>query len=145
MRWRLSAWVYLGKPSRMLADTGASLPANLIYPVSYVVGNLSSPHLLAPTASNLVKYSKKDTILAGFHTDLNFLTIHGRSRYPGLHIWARNTGKRIPVKFPATGRYLLVQAGKQLEHLSGGLIKAGYHEVVVNDATLEVKSSGSEL
>ncbi|KAI0931833.1 hypothetical protein AcW1_000873 [Taiwanofungus camphoratus] len=96
------------------------------------------PHLLAPTASNLVKYSKKDTILAGFHTDLNFLTIHGRSRYPGLHIWARNTGKRIPVKFPATGRYLLVQAGKQLEHLSGGLIKAGYHEVVVNDATLEV-------
>ncbi|KAI0375255.1 Clavaminate synthase-like protein [Pilatotrama ljubarskyi] len=95
------------------------------------------PHLLAPTASDLVKYGKKDTILAGFHTDLNFLTIHGRSRYPGLNIWARNTGKRIPVKFPPAGRYLLVQAGKQLEHLSGGLIKAGYHEVVVNDATLQ--------
>jgi len=84
-----------------------------------------------------VKYSEKDTILAGFHTDLNFLTIHGRSRYPGLHIWARNTGKRIPVRFPPTGRYLLVQAGKQLEHLSGGLIKAGYHEVVVNESTVE--------
>ncbi|KAH9837008.1 Clavaminate synthase-like protein [Rhodofomes roseus] len=95
------------------------------------------PHLLAPTASDLGKYGQKDTILAGFHTDLNFLTIHGRSRYPGLNIWARNTGKRIPVKFPPTGRYLLVQAGKQLEHLSGGLIKAGYHEVVVNEATLE--------
>ncbi|KZT75093.1 Clavaminate synthase-like protein [Daedalea quercina L-15889] len=95
------------------------------------------PHLLAPTASDLVKYGQKDTILAGFHTDLNFLTIHGRSRYPGLNIWARNTGKRIPVKFPSTGRYLLVQAGKQLEHLSGGLIKAGYHEVVVNEATLQ--------
>ncbi|KAH9951028.1 Clavaminate synthase-like protein [Amylocystis lapponica] len=95
------------------------------------------PHLLAPTASDLVKYSQKDTILAGFHTDLNFLTIHGRSRYPGLNIWARNSGKRIPVKFPPTGRYLLVQAGKQLEHLTGGLIEAGYHEVVVNDATLE--------
>ncbi|CAL1695199.1 unnamed protein product [Somion occarium] len=95
------------------------------------------PHLLAPTASDLIKYSKRDTILAGFHTDLNFLTIHGRSRYPGLNIWARNTGKRIAVKFPLTGRYLLVQAGKQLEHLSGGLIKAGFHEVVVNDATLE--------
>lgn len=92
---------------------------------------------MAPTASDLVKYSEKDTILAGFHTDLNFLTIHGRSRYPGLNIWARNTGKRIPVKFPPTGRYLLVQAGKQLEHLSGGLIKAGFHEVVVNEATLE--------
>ncbi|KAH9044567.1 Clavaminate synthase-like protein [Lactarius pseudohatsudake] len=95
------------------------------------------PHLLAPTASDLVKYKEKDTILAGFHTDLNFLTIHGRSRYPGLHIWARNSGKRILVRFPPTGRYLLVQAGKQLEHLSGGLIKAGYHEVVVNESTVE--------
>lgn len=79
----------------------------------------------------------EDTILAGFHTDLNFLTIHGRSRYPGLHIWARNTGKRIAVKIPP-GNYLLVQAGKQLEHITGGLIKAGYHEVVVNQQTLEV-------
>ncbi|KAJ4485829.1 hypothetical protein J3R30DRAFT_3697221 [Lentinula aciculospora] len=95
------------------------------------------PHLLAPTASDLVKYGQKDTILAGFHTDLNFLTIHGRSRYPGLNIWARNTGKRLPVKIPA-GNHLLVQAGKQLEHLTGGLIKAGYHEVVVNDQTLQV-------
>ncbi|EIN13939.1 Clavaminate synthase-like protein [Punctularia strigosozonata HHB-11173 SS5] len=97
------------------------------------------PHLLAPTASDLVKYGHKDTILAGFHTDLNFLTIHGRSRYPGLHIWARNTGKRIAVRFPepVTGRYLLVQAGKQIEHISGGLIKAGYHEVVVNESTIE--------
>ncbi|RYP05651.1 hypothetical protein DL764_003660 [Monosporascus ibericus] len=111
------------------------------------------PHLLAPTASDLVKYGKKDTILAGFHTDLNFLTIHD--------IWARNTGKKIPVKIPE-GNYLLVQAGKQLEHLTGGLIKAGCtyitrvppdfrdpqsnksllmdadHEVVVNQQTLEV-------
>ncbi|VDC01950.1 unnamed protein product [Peniophora sp. CBMAI 1063] len=95
------------------------------------------PHLLAPTASDLVKYGQKDTILAGFHTDLNFLTIHGRSRYPGLHIWARNTGKRIAVRFPSQGRYLLVQAGKQLEHLTGGLVKAGFHEVVVNASTVE--------
>ncbi|KAL8403813.1 hypothetical protein RB594_008896 [Gaeumannomyces avenae] len=96
------------------------------------------PHLLAPTASDLKKYGAKDTILAGFHTDLNFLTIHGRSRYPGLHIWARNTGKKIAVKMPPGEGYLLVQAGKQLEHLTGGLVKAGFHEVVVNDATLDV-------
>ena len=93
------------------------------------------PHLLAPTASDLNKYGKQDTILAGFHTDLNFLTIHGRSRYPGLHIWGRNTGSRIPVKIPK-GNYLLVQAGKQIEYITGGLIKAGYHEVVVNEKTL---------
>ncbi|KAF4119931.1 hypothetical protein GMORB2_3619 [Geosmithia morbida] len=95
------------------------------------------PHLLAPTASDLSKYGARDTILAGFHTDLNFLTIHGRSRYPGLNVWARNTGSRIPVKIPP-GNHLLVQAGKQIEYMTGGLIKAGYHEVVVNDATLAV-------
>ncbi|KAI5463958.1 hypothetical protein BGZ63DRAFT_140394 [Mariannaea sp. PMI_226] len=94
------------------------------------------PHLLAPTASDLEKYGDKDTILAGFHTDLNFLTIHGRSRFPGLHIWARNTGNRIPVKIPP-GNNLLVQAGKQIEHITGGLIKAGFHEVVVSEKTLE--------
>ncbi|KAJ4147172.1 hypothetical protein LMH87_001714 [Akanthomyces muscarius] len=93
------------------------------------------PHLLAPTASDLTKYGAVDTILAGFHTDLNFLTIHGRSRYPGLNIWARNTGRRIPVRMPP-GNYLLVQAGKQLEHITGGLIKAGFHEVTVNEATV---------
>lgn len=104
---------------------------------SFSLNSRRSPHLLAPTASDLVKYGKKDTILAGFHSDLNFLTIHGRSRYPGLHVWARNTGKRIPVKIPP-GNNLLVQAGKQLEHITGGLIKAGFHEVVVNDQTLDV-------
>lgn len=65
------------------------------------------------------------------------MTIHGRSRFPGLHVWARNTGRRIAVSIPP-GRHLLVQAGKQLEHLSGGLVKAGYHEVVVNENTQAV-------
>ncbi|KAK0711899.1 hypothetical protein B0H67DRAFT_302822 [Lasiosphaeris hirsuta] len=115
-----------------MAAVGLGLPAG-----TFKDAGRYGPHLLAPTASDLVKYSHQDTILAGFHTDLNFLTIHGRSRYPGLHIWARNTGKRIPVKIPS-GNNLLVQAGKQLEHMTGGLIKAGFHEVVVNDKTLAV-------
>ena len=133
------AAVGLGLPQDTFRDAGRYGYVFSLY-LSFVL-TVSSPHLLAPTASDLVKYNKKDTILAGFHTDLNFLTIHGRSRYPGLHIWARNTGKRILVQFPPTGRYLLVQAGKQLEHLSGGLIKAGYHEVVVNEPTIAVNSS----
>ncbi|KAI0828743.1 Clavaminate synthase-like protein [Hypoxylon sp. FL0890] len=120
-----------------MAAVGMGLPAE-----TFTDAGRYGPHLLAPTASNLKKYGTKDTILAGFHTDLNFLTIHGRSRYPGLHIWARNTGRRIAVSIPRpgpgqNGSYLLVQAGKQLEHLTGGLVKAGYHEVVVNDATLK--------
>ncbi|KAK0622326.1 hypothetical protein B0T14DRAFT_426094 [Immersiella caudata] len=117
--------------TEMLA-LGLQLPAS-----TFRSAGRYGPHLLAPTASDLVKHGAKDTILAGFHTDLNFLTIHGRSRYPGLHIWARNTGRRIPVKIPP-GNHLLVQAGKQLEHITGGLIKAGFHEVVVNEATIDV-------
>ncbi|KAK4225166.1 hypothetical protein QBC38DRAFT_483631 [Podospora fimiseda] len=115
-----------------MAAVGLGLPAN-----TFKDAGRYGPHLLAPTASDLSKYGDLNTILAGFHTDLNFLTIHGRSRYPGLHIWARNTGKKIPVKIPQ-GNYLLVQAGKQLEYITGGLIKAGYHEVVVNEKTKEV-------
>ncbi|GAA5898572.1 uncharacterized protein JCM6883_003357 [Sporobolomyces salmoneus] len=91
-------------------------------------------HLLAPTATDLKKYGKEGEIFAGFHTDLNFLTIHGRSRYPGLNIWARNSGKRLEVKLPPG--CLLVQAGKQLEHLTAGLILAGYHEVICSSATM---------
>ncbi|KAH7010029.1 hypothetical protein EDB80DRAFT_417926 [Ilyonectria destructans] len=114
-----------------MAAVGLGLPAQY-----FSDAGRYGPHLLAPTASDLQKYGNKDTILAGFHTDLNFLTIHGRSRFPGLHIWARNTGNRIPVKIPP-GNYLLVQAGKQIEHITGGLIKAGYHEVVINEKTLD--------
>jgi isopenicillin N synthase-like dioxygenase len=64
------------------------------------------------------------------------LTIHGKSRYPGLNIWARNSPLKIAVKVP-TG-CLLVQAGKELEYLTGGKILAGYHEVVVNEKTIQV-------
>ena len=83
----------MGLPRDTFIDAGqyGCLSSNIISLGTYRL-RFARPHLLAPTASDLVKYNQKDTILAGFHTDLNFLTIHGRSRYPGLHIWARNTG-----------------------------------------------------
>ena len=56
------------------------------------------PHKLAPTASDLVKYDV-GTIFAGFHYDFNFLTIHGKSRYPGLFAWLR-TGEKFTVQVP---------------------------------------------
>jgi hypothetical protein len=31
--------------------------------------------------------------------DLNFLTIHGKSRFPGLFVWSRE-GKKLNVKVP---------------------------------------------
>jgi len=94
---------------------------------------INGPHLLAPTASDLNRHGL-GTILAGFHQDLNFMTFHGKSRYSGLSIWLRD-GTKMPVSIP--NGCLLVQAGMEVEHLTGGYIKAGYHEVVVNEKTVE--------
>jgi len=91
------------------------------------------PHLLAPTASNFHKFNKLGTVLAGYHYDLNFITAHGRSRYPGLYVWTREGSKRV-VKIPSG--CLLVQAGKQFEYITGGHVLAGFHEVVVTPSTI---------
>lgn len=74
----------------------------------------------------MARYGTPGTVFAGFHYDLNFLTIHGRSRYPGLNAWLRG-GRRIPVRIPEG--CLLLQAGKQMEWLTGGHVAAGFHEV----------------
>ena len=49
--------------------------------------------------TNLSKYHTEDTIFAGFHYDISFLIIHGRSKYPGLYIWLRS-GRKVPVRVP---------------------------------------------
>lgn len=89
------------------------------------------PHLLAPTGSDLIAHSVPGTVLAGYHADLNLLTVHGRSRYPGLRVWTRN-GVTVDVVVPPG--CLLLQAGKQLEYVTGGAVVAGWHEVVVTAA-----------
>ncbi|ESQ32510.1 hypothetical protein EUTSA_v10004473mg [Eutrema salsugineum] len=92
------------------------------------------PHLLAPTGSDLSCYNEEGTIFAGYHYDLNFLTIHGKSRFPGLYIWLRN-GEKVAVKVPVG--CLLIQAGKQIEWLTAGECIAGMHEVVVTSKTMD--------
>ncbi|XP_073010315.1 uncharacterized protein [Typha latifolia] len=92
------------------------------------------PHLLAPTGSDLQRHGSEGTVFAGYHYDLNFLTIHGRSRFPGLSIWLRS-GQKMEVKVPVG--CLLIQTGKQLEWLTGGECLAGMHEVVVTKRTLQ--------
>jgi isopenicillin N synthase-like dioxygenase len=111
-----------------MAAVGFDLP-----PTSFQDLMHEGPHLLAPTGSDFSKYGDVNSVLAGYHYDLNFLTIHGKSRFPGLFIWLKN-GKRVPVKVPKG--HLIVQAGKQLEHLTAGHVQAGFHEVVVSDATV---------
>lgn len=100
------------------------------------------PHLLAPTGSDMNLFADKvGTTIAGYHYDLNILTIHGRARYPALFVWTR-TGKRIPVVVPEG--YLLIQSGVQLEHLTAGEIRRGMHEVVVSKETSEAARRARE-
>jgi isopenicillin N synthase-like dioxygenase len=91
----------------------------------------NAPNLLAPTGSDLGRHGL-GTVLAGYHYDLNFITIHGKSRFPGLSVWLR-TGKKISVAVPEG--HLLLQAGKMFEHVTGGFIIAGFHEVIHNEQT----------
>jgi len=92
------------------------------------------PHLLAPTGSDLGQWNKVGTVFASYHYDLNFLTIHGKSRFPGLFVWTRE-GKKMLVRVP--NNCLLIQAGIQFEWLTGGEVLAGFHEVVVTEDTLK--------
>jgi len=113
--------------AEMLA-IGLDLPRN-----SFTDIMVNGPHLLAPTGSDLNK-NGLGAILAGFHQDLNFITFHGKSRFSGLYVWLRD-GTKMPVVVP--DGCILAQAGMELEHLSGGYIRAGYHEVVVSEKTVQ--------
>lgn len=88
-------------------------------------------HLLAPTGSDLKK-NDIGAVLAGFHYDIAFLTIHGKSRYPGLYVWTRDN-KKMKVKVPEG--CLILQAGKTFEHITGGYVLAGFHEVIYTQET----------
>jgi len=119
----------VGETLAEMAAIGIGLPRN-----SFVDLMKCAPHLLAPTGSDLNKYGTKDQILAGYHQDMNFISLHGKSRFSGLYVWLRD-GKKTSVAIP--DGCLLAQAGMQFEYLTGGAVTAGFHEVVVNDRTLE--------
>lgn len=55
-------------------------------------------HLLSPTGSDLEK-NDVGAVFAGYHFDISFLTIHGKSRYPGLYVWTR-ANQKLKVKVP---------------------------------------------
>ena len=102
---------------------------------------LRGAHILGPTGSDIEKFDV-DTILAGFHYDFCMLTIHGKSNYPGLYIWLRD-GTRLPVVLE--DGYLLIQSGLELEIFTGGLIKAGMHEVLVTEKAKEILEERKKL
>ena len=92
------------------------------------------PHVLGPTGSDLQSYGQEGTVLAGYHYDTNFLTIHGRNKFPGLNIWVKN-GQKVEGSVPEG--CLLIQTGKEMEYLTAGDCTAGMHEVVVTEKTTE--------
>ena len=96
--------------------------------------SLQSTHAVYRRAGcDLREHARPGAVFAGYHYDFNFLTCHGKSRFPGLHAWLRD-GSRLPVRVP--DGCLLLQAGRQLAWLTGGDIEEGMHEVVCSDETL---------
>ena len=85
-----------------------------------------APHLIAPNGANPLDYPEGISF-NGYHYDLNWGTIHGRSRFPGLRAWPRS-GAPFVVSVPEG--CLLFQVAKQLEWQTGGYFRAGFHEVV---------------
>ncbi len=84
------------------------------------------PHFLAPTGSDLVTYGKPGTVLAGFHNDMSFATVHGPATDPGLFAWTTG-GVRHPVRLPRG--HLILQCGRQMQWLTGGVAHRVFHEV----------------
>jgi hypothetical protein len=127
---KMNAWgntlhTAVGTVSEMAA-IGMCLPKD-----TFTQRTQGGAHLLAPTGSDLVK-NEVGAIFAGFHYDISFMTIHGKSRYPGLSVWTRDWKKKA-VKIPQG--CLLVQAGLSFEHITGGYVLAGFHEVIYTDGT----------
>ncbi len=119
-----------------LAAVGLGLPQG-----TFTERMAGGPHLLAPTGADVGRHRQLGTVVAGVHTDLNAVTIHGRSRFPGLFVWLAD-GRRVPVRIPPG--CLLLQAGKQLEWLTGGAVRAGLHEVRWQWAEGEGQGKGSK-
>eukprot|EP00834_Sanchytrium_tribonematis_P007034 NODE_583_length_5729_cov_0.479574.p1 type:complete len:363 gc:universal NODE_583_length_5729_cov_0.479574:4894-3806(-) len=101
----------------------------------------SGNHLLAPTGSDLSNV-ETGNVLAAFHSDMNLITVHGKSRFPGLFIWTRDLQK-VPVVLENGD--LLMQAGKQLQMLTNDQVLAGYHEVIVTEKTLDARNRQFQL
>jgi len=92
-------------------------------------------HMLSPVGTCLNAYACRDKTISSFHKDLNYITVHGKCRYPGLIIWLPN-GKRIPVFTPPGS--MIMQVGSCLEYLTGGYFKAGYHEVIFSKELMRI-------
>jgi hypothetical protein len=91
------------------------------------------PHQLIPAGLDLTSY-EIGAIFAYYHYDFNFLTAHTRGRFSGFLAWDRQ-GRRMTIDVPPN--CIALQVGKMLEQLTGGLMLAGFHELVYTEAVGE--------
>ncbi len=64
-----------------LAAIGMDLPENTFQDMMH-----NGPHLLAPTGSDFNRFGKEGTVLAGYHYDLNFMTVRDPSLSYSIHL-----------------------------------------------------------
>ena len=81
--------------------------------------------IASPPGVNLEKIKKGD-MMTSFHRDFDVLTIHGKTRFPGLLVWTKD-GERFKPAVP--DEHFLIHGGRQLEWLTGGYLMPAYHEV----------------
>lgn len=81
---------------------------------------------MAPLANDLRRIKTGEPFV-DFHYDFTYMTVHGKSRFPGLYIWLAN-GEKLKVAIPKG--HIFLQAGSELEMLTGGYILNGYHEAI---------------
>ena len=85
-----------------MLETGLNLPHG-----SFSSKLLGGANKLAPNGFDLTRCEPYEPFI-GLHFDYGFLTIHGKSSFPGLFVWLPN-GEKLKVRVP-TG-YLFIQAG----------------------------------
>ena len=83
----------------LLAPTGASMGSGHSMAGSCSSCTAADRTRVDRAGTDLREHGALGTVFAGYHYDLNFLSIHGRARYPGLHVWLRD-GTRVAVRLP---------------------------------------------
>lgn len=111
------------------------LEIGLLLPDGALVDLLTDgPHLEAPNATHLDEDVVLGDVANEVHYDLNLATFFGKANAPGLFVWI---AKKFRVALSIPEGCMLMQAGKQLEWLTGGHISYGLHEVVVTKSMID--------
>lgn len=99
----------------------------------FSAGMKKGTNLLAPTIIDLFDLQPWE-VIAAWHYDLDRFAMHGAADYPGLIVWTRDWR---PVQPRIPQGCFLCQSGAEAEHMTGGQIWRGMHEVVAFPNSVE--------